>query len=996
MIKKKIFKRDISPNEKIYIASQEVYTTFAIQFIIDFDGDLDKVKFEEAVKKAGDFCPGARIMLKGNQWVDTQVTTPIFYRKDDFDGYDFSKLDIFKKKIDVKKNPATEIYVLPSANKIIFRVFHGAMDGQGALIWVKNIFRALREEDLVEAKSEETDLSFAKLVNGKKIDNELKFNKILFKNRRKLGNYQIYWKRLSIEGRFLGVVGKIAKALTESFQEEHNKFLIPVDMRRYNKNIISTGNLTLPIFIETHKGETWKDINAKLIDSLKNAKELNLRNADFGCLTKLPRKVLRNSIRLLTFYQDFIQKYMIGGIISFLGDIQLESFSFDDFKAKAFYAMPVQQPLSPLSIVIVQTDEKTEILVSCYEDIIKEKECDEILKKIEDTLMGKEIYNKLNNTYKNFSDSKNIIDLFKKEEKKNPNAIAVSWKGKELTYKELDEKSDTLANFMKERGLKKGNQIALFLRRNIDLFICIFASIKIGAIYIPIDIDYDKNRIKGILNDENLDLIFSSKDTYDRIAELTKKEIINIDLFKFSNWIKFDYYDINEDDIVYKIYTSGSTGNPKGVQISHKSLVNYLLWAKDTYSTNKTSRFPLFTSIGVDLTVTSIFLPLISGGSVEVFDENTNHITLRKIIEDNKIDCIKLTPTHLKLIAHLDLKGKNKKLLIVGGEKFDTKLAIMMQEKLSKNCKIINEYGPTEATVGCIYHIFDPQNDINDNTVPIGVPIYNTEILLLDKKMKLVEPGEIGEIYILGECLATGYYKNEKLNTEKFIYVEGKKAYKTGDLGKITKRNKYIYLGRKDDQIKLYGHRVETIEIEGVLNRYGGINTSIIKPLEQNKNYLVAYYMADRKIDSTKLKEYLRGKLPIYMIPKFFMEMDEIPLGISGKIDRSRLPKVHNDMMIPTTDANHFNEIEDEIVRIWSLVLEIDDKSIGHKDEFYDLGGDSFGLIRMVFEITNRLLKAEDEEAFMDQIKDIYGNMTVGNIAKIIYEIRENKSLSIE
>lgn len=991
MTKKKIFKRDISPNEKIYIQSQEIYTTFAIQFIIDFDGILDKEKFEKAVKKAGDFCPGARVTLKGNQWVDTQVTTPIFYIKDDFDGYDFSKLDIFKKKIDVKRNPVTEIYVLSSVNKIIFRAFHGAMDGQGALIWVKNIFKALRGEKLSVAKSEQTDLGFVKLVNGKKFDNGLKFNKSLFKDRRKLKNHESYWKRLSIEGRFSGVIGKITKVLTESFHEENNKFLIPVDMRRHSKNIIATGNLTLPIFLNTHKGEGWKELNAKMIDSLKDNKELNLKNADFGWLTNLPRKVLGNSIRLLILYQNFIQKHMIGGIISFLGDIQLKSFSFDDFEAKVFYSMPVQQPLSPLSIVIAQTDKKMEILVSYYEDIIKEEECDEILRKIEDVLTGKEIYNKLNNTHKDFFDSKNAIDLFKENVEKNPNAVAILWKGKELTYRALDEKSDILASFMKKRGIKKEDQVALFLKRDINLFICIFAAIKVGAVYIPIDIENDRNKIKGIINDENLCWIFSNKDTYDEVASITEKEIINIDSFVFSNGIKLDTYNINENDIVYKIYTSGSTGKPKGVEISHRSLMNYLLWAKDIYNTKTTSRFPLFTSIGVDLTITSIFLPLISGGSVEVFDEKTNHITLRKILEDNKIDCIKLTPTHLKIIAALELKEKNKKLLIVGGEKFDTKLAMTMQEKLSESCKIINEYGPAEATVGCIYHIFDSKKDINYDTVPIGVPIYNTEILLLDEKMKLVGPEEIGEIYILGESLARGYYKNEKLNKEKFIYIEGKKAYRTGDIGKITKENTYIYLGRKDHQIKLYGHRVETIEIECIINRYEGVNMNIIVPLERNKNHLVAYYRSHRKIDITKLKEYLRRELPFYMVPKVFMEINEIPLGVSGKIDKSRLPKVYDANMIPTDDPNHLSEMEKEIIKIWKLVLEIENQKIGSQDEFYDLGGDSFSLIRMVFEITNSLLKAEDEGIFMDKIKNIYGNMTIRDIAEIIYTIRENK-----
>ncbi|MHC1683987.1 MAG: non-ribosomal peptide synthetase [Clostridiaceae bacterium] len=983
----KTFERKASPNELLYTSFQDIYTTFSIQFVVEGSGDICKREFENAVKKAAEACPGARCVLKGKQWIDSGRNPKIYYMEHiDFDGYDFSRERMFNKKIDVEKNPPVEIFVVGSKQyRIFFRIFHGAMDGKGALIFVENIFKAFRGEKLIYATAKENDLSFLSLIESGKFDNKLKHDIQVSKEKINTSQWDIYWKRLSVRGVHPGIVAKIAKTITEIMPSDKNKFLIPVDIRRHKLDIKSTANLTLPIFLETNKNDKWEDINSRLLYGLKNNQELNIKNADLRLLANLPKTILRKAIKLTTWYQGFKGKYMVGGIISHLGKVDLRKFTTGNFVAEAFYSIPIQQPLAPLAMVIAENKKYTEIVVSSYKNIISEEKMQEILKKIEDTLTGAEIYSRINETKVNYEDGKTVIDLFCKQVEDNPNNIAVVYREEKLTYNELNKKSDILASFLVQKGISNSSYVGVYLNRSINFIISILAIIKTGATFIPIDTSYPIDKVKSILGNDEIEVITESAHEAN-LRKVIDKELIYINYIDFSKDIEFKIHNKDEKNIIYQIYTSGSTSIPKGVQIEDKSLKNYLYWAKRIYNTDSNTRFPLFTSISVDLTITSIFLPLISGGTIEVYEDDLNHIVLKQILENTKVNCVKLTPTHLRLINGLKIEPKNKKKLIVGGEQLDTKLALLAQNIFGDDCKIINEYGPTEATIGCIYHVFNKEKDSKENYVPIGTPIDNTKIVLLNEEKVMVRPGETGEIYISGDCLAKGYYKNHNFNEQKFLNINDERFYRTGDLAKLNGKNQFIYLGRIDNQIKINGNRVEIGEIEAVISGFDNIQDAVVIFCKETK-ILKAFYTTSGEIDITKLREYLKVKLPIYMMPKSLVEIEKIPIARSGKIDKKKMLEIKDsNIEHKYLDKMELSEEEKKLMIIWSKILKVDVISLD--DNFYDLGGDSLSFITMIENVSNKIIGTLNEKEFLESVKAIYDQLTVRELIKVVESLR--------
>lgn len=419
--------------------------------------------------------------------------------------------------------------------------------------------------------------------------------------------------------------------------------------------------------------------------------------------------------------------------------------------------------------------------------------------------------------------------------------IAVRQKTNSYTYQELDEKSNQLAAFLKKCSIEKGQTVGIHMHRSIDYLLSVLAVLKTGASFIPISSDQPSERIRFILSDANCALLLTSTEL-EKHLDASSTPVISLE----KNQLEIDQMSradlnisIQKEDLAYVLYTSGSTGNPKGVLISHKSLANYLSWAKVCYKNDAPFVFPLFTSIGFDLTITSTFLPLITGGEVIVYRESSHgpDISLLEVLEDNKVNSIKLTPSHLALIQGNDHAISKVKTMIVGGEDFKTKIAATTQESFGKDVRIFNEYGPTEATVGCIVSQFDTVKHRNVS-VPIGVPIQGLQAYILDDYMNLVPDGVVGSLYLGGVGLALGYLNLEALTTEKFIvspFNSDQKLYHTGDLARVNSAGEYEYLGRVDEQVKLKGFRIELTDIEANLLKHERIENTAVVVIENEK-----------------------------------------------------------------------------------------------------------------------------------------------------------------
>ncbi|MEN2401847.1 amino acid adenylation domain-containing protein [Flavobacterium sp. MC2016-06] len=562
-----------------------------------------------------------------------------------------------------------------------------------------------------------------------------------------------------------------------------------------------------------------------------------------------------------------------------------------------------------------------------------------------------------NSTAVEYPKDKTLIDLFEKQVADTPDNIAVAFKDKELTYSEIDSLSSRLLyRLQKEYGIKKGDMVGILLDRNEWTFISILAILKAGAVYIPIDSELPNNRKAFIIEDTNLKLLITQP-SFTKELDFYKGNILSIDAhFDLSDTIlSVEKIDSNAADLAYIIYTSGSTGNPKGVMIEHSSLTNYLVWAKDYYLTMDLSNtnFGLFTSLSFDLTITSLFLPIISGGSLQIAEPNSSVADILQKYFDSDISCIKLTPAHISVLDSLSLKSNKIELAIVGGEEL-RKDHIAILKCINPAIRIINEYGPTESTVGCTVYEVTSQ----DETVLIGQPISNTSIYIVDEFNNLQAEGVTGEICIGGSGLARGYLNRADLTAEKFVanpFLEGTRIYKTGDLGKWLPDGKLEYQGRVDDQVKILGHRIELGEIEFQLKSKEDISNVVVTVISNSDNdkELVAYLISDTVQNVSEIRSFLLNRIPSYMIPSYYVQLDEFPLTRNGKLDKKALPypdksdiKTGSDYVAP------INEIEERLIEILSLEMKLNKDKISTIDNFFDLGMNSIKLIKFINRIS--------------------------------------------
>lgn len=569
-----------------------------------------------------------------------------------------------------------------------------------------------------------------------------------------------------------------------------------------------------------------------------------------------------------------------------------------------------------------------------------------------------------------------IHRLFEWQAEKTPDAVAIEYNNEKITYRALNERSNNLAAGLQQKWGIRNDIVGVLLQRSPELIIAILGVLKAGGCYLPIDPDLPEARVQYLIADSRCKAVIAENrtllkaGTHDPLAGA----IINIDDYDLTTPAVLQHTGI-EARLAYVIYTSGTTGNPKGVKISHRSLVNYIWWAAGSYVQRKRTDFPLYTAVSFDLTVTSVFTPLITGNRIVVYEQGENELLLEKIIAENKVDIIKLTPSHLSILEKLPFQaGPDNRItrFIVGGEALTYDLANSIYHKFGGNITLFNEYGPTEATVGCMIHQFNPEQRLP--VVPIGVPAANTRIYLLDKSLQPVPQGVNGEIYISGDGVADGYLFNEPLTNERFVpdpFSEEQKMYKTGDIAKRLPDGTILYVGRSDQQVKINGYRIELPEVACHLSTYPGMEEVLVvaKQKEHGRQYLCAYYTGQEK-EADDLRAFLAKTLPYYMIPVYFIRVDKIWLTQHGKIDYERLPEpgvkdTRRTAVLPQ------NDLEAVLLEIWKEVLDVQELSV--TDNFLEAGGDSIKATQIVARLLTRGISL--------RVKDILTYHTITGIA---------------
>jgi amino acid adenylation domain-containing protein len=556
-----------------------------------------------------------------------------------------------------------------------------------------------------------------------------------------------------------------------------------------------------------------------------------------------------------------------------------------------------------------------------------------------------------NDTARAYARDKCVHDLFEKQVERSPQAIAVVSKDRQFTYAELNARANQLARFLKRFGVGPDCLVGLCVERSPEMIVGILGILKAGAGYVPLDPTYPHDRLSFMMHDANIFVLLTQSHLLDSLPQHSGPRL-SLD----SDWdiIAKERSEnspsrATSENLAYVIYTSGSTGQPKGVMIPHRGLVNYLSWCTEAYEVAKGCGAPVHSSISFDLTITSLFSPLMVGRSVFLVDDGIENLVEALLARDN-YSLVKITPAHLRALAELmppDEVAGRVRALIIGGEALNME-SLAFWRTHAASTRLINEYGPTETVVGCsVYEVV--ADDPASGSVPIGRPVGNTQLYVLDENLQPVEKGVTGELYIGGDGVALGYLRRRALTDERFIpdpiTSNGhSRLYRTGDLARFNSGGILEYLGRIDNQVKIKGFRIELGEVETVLSQHAGVHECAVLACEDatGEKRLVAYVVRDHRHpgEVDELRKFMKSKVPDYMVPTNFVRMESMPLTKNGKVDRQALPAPERKTngCAQKCSSKH-SAAEETLMKIWADVLKLE--HVGVDDNFFDLGGDS-------------------------------------------------------
>ncbi|MFZ5975058.1 MAG: amino acid adenylation domain-containing protein, partial [Bacillota bacterium] len=574
-------------------------------------------------------------------------------------------------------------------------------------------------------------------------------------------------------------------------------------------------------------------------------------------------------------------------------------------------------------------------------------------------MLTSEEYNRIlcqfNDTDTAFPEGESLADLWNAQVSRTPESIAVVSGSDSITYAKLDEKAGAVARRLHALGLRPGSIVGVMAERSLDLFICILGVLKAGCAFLPINAELPADRVCYMLGDCGARALLISSGLKELSCQNVDLEIITTDMIKT---LKGNAPKIKNKpgDLAYVIYTSGSTGAPKGVAIEHHSIVHFLYALCSIMDFSPGNRVLCAASISFDLFIMEFLPTLISGATLVLAAEHETAIprNLIQLIEKNKVNKLMFTPSRMQLLLSDELARKympNVREIMLGGDVLSEQL--LKQIKSCTRARILNFYGPTEITIAATYKDVTEAKSVN-----IGKPMPNTKVYILDSHKNPVPIGVYGELYISGRGLARGYINKPELNAASFIdnpFVPGEKMYRTGDLARWYPLGDIEYLGRVDQQVKIRGFRIELGEIENRLVQVPGIQSCAVidRVDETGRKYLCAYICGKSIPTRSQIISFLSRDLPAYMLPSYFVILDELPLNFSGKLDRKLLPDPLKHSIITVVDDFDppVTNTEKVLASIWSRILKV--HPIGRNDSFFDIGGDSLSIIAAMGEVQN-------------------------------------------
>nr|WP_314464361.1 non-ribosomal peptide synthase/polyketide synthase [uncultured Clostridium sp.] len=590
---------------------------------------------------------------------------------------------------------------------------------------------------------------------------------------------------------------------------------------------------------------------------------------------------------------------------------------------------------------------------------------------------------------------KTFIELFKETAASHPDKTAVVFEDSALTYRELDYESDALSAYLSKKGISHGTVAGIMTGFSLELVIGILAIMKSGGIFLPIDADQINDRADHILKDSGAGFLLTKGNS--SIGFEFKGERIDLEKITVNREVETCISSSHRaDSDIYVIYTSGSTGKPKGVVVKDGNLVNYITWFMDTAKIGRQDKTLLMSSYAFDLGYTSLFSSLIAGAELHLAkkEDYTNSKKSWEYIKENGITYIKMTPSLFHVMVHDPCfekeGGQTLRLLVLGGEKI---IFADVDKFLSKNedCLIMNHYGPTETTIGAAANVFDhdKMRECGERNI-IGRPIHNMRCYVMDEGRNLQPEGVYGELYLSGDGVAGGYLHQPDLTKERFLpdpFCEHEIMYRTGDLVRLQKDGNIEFFGRVDSQVKVNGYRIEPEEIRSILLTHAEIMDAhvMVREVTSKKPALCAYYVSKNDLLFEEIRNYLKEKLPEYMIPSYLVPVEVIPLNANGKVNPKALPKPENHTL-SVKYVKYRNDVEEKLAKVWEEVMGLNEIGIHHN--FFSIGGDSIKALQIISRLSAYGLSLE--------MKDLFTYPEIALLSKHVKEKQEKKEQDVE
>jgi amino acid adenylation domain-containing protein len=657
---------------------------------------------------------------------------------------------------------------------------------------------------------------------------------------------------------------------------------------------------------------------------------------------------------------------------------QLEDVKIDfDYNINYFHKTDIARVVAHFKTLLLEIIESAKKTLSDYQ-YITEPEKEDLLEKF-------------NATQFDYAAEATLLDVFKKQAERTPDKIALRDEQKEFTYHELDLLSDTIAFHLQKNGNKEEPApIAVLMHRSANLVVTLLSVLKSGNAYIPLDPSFPKDRLEYIMDHSEVQQIISTQKLKTSIG--LNRQITDIDEV-FNQIADLERAELNNSSsaaTAYIIYTSGSTGNPKGVAISHQSLLNFLISIQHKPKIEEKDYLFSVTTQSFDISILEFFAPLIAGATVYIASDEllADPLAIVTALDELKPTIIQATPSFYQMLYNAGWKGNKALKILCGGDLLSETLSQKLRET---NAELWNMYGPTETTIWSSCKKITQPNEASN----IGKPIHNTTLYILDEYRQLLPVGSAGTLYIGGDGLAQGYFKNQELTDEKFIqspFDQDKKIYNTGDLGRWNEKGEIEFLGRNDNQVKIRGYRIELGEIETKLNQLSNVKNSVVvaQKTKEQEALLIAYLILENEeFNPAVIINKLREELPEYMVPHAIMQVNEFPLTPNKKIDRKALSLREISTAKTTVSTEKpVTAIEINLHDFYKEVLGIKGE-IDLTDNFFALGGHSLNAVKLINRINEQLY-------YRITLKDVFDYPTIQTLSKYLQSKETVQNIGIE